>query len=128
MTACALSQNGEQAEDSLSGEVSFTLETNTHFVLSCVDASGKTYANTGSWTFTSSPVLRIAPEGVTLTDWLSGRRYDDRLYRPILEGKLDGVGYFEWWARHYRGWLRYALPLNKLTPGDAPIAARDQDR
>lgn len=91
-------------------------------------ASGKTYANTGSWTFTSSHVLRIAPEGVTLTDWLSGRRYDDRLYRPILEGKLDGVGYFDWWARHYRGWLRYALPLHKHTPGDAAVAAGDQDR
>lgn len=69
----------------------------------------RTYANTGSWTFNSSTYLRIEGEGLLVKDWLSGKVYDDRLYRPLLAGELDGVDFLDWWEQHYRGWLRFRL-------------------
>ncbi|MCB9760800.1 MAG: metallophosphoesterase [Alphaproteobacteria bacterium] len=71
--------------------------------------SGRVYANTGSWTFNSSTYLRIAPEGLEVRDWLSGRAYTDRLYRPLLDGVLERVDFLDWWQRHYRGFLRFSL-------------------
>ncbi|MCB9793242.1 MAG: metallophosphoesterase family protein [Alphaproteobacteria bacterium] len=82
--------------------------------------TGRVYANTGSWTFNSSTYLRIDDEGIELKDWLSGKRYDDRLYRPIMEGRLDSVGFLEWWERHYRGFLRFAITDQPPPPRPGP--------
>ena len=69
---------------------------------------GRAYVNTGSWTFQSATCLRWQrATGPVLTDRLSGKRYDDRLYRPILEGALDHVSFLDWWADHYMGAFRF---------------------
>jgi len=68
---------------------------------------GKRYANTGSWTFTHSHVMRLDGDDIELRDWRSGKVYDDRLYRPILDGDFDHIRFEDWWEDNYMGMLRY---------------------
>ena len=68
---------------------------------------GKRYANTGSWTFTHCHVMRLEGGEVQVTDYRSGKRYTDRLYRPILDGAFDHLRFEDWWEDNYMGLLRY---------------------
>jgi len=65
------------------------------------------YVNTGSWTFASSQYAVWDGHGFTVRDWISGRTYDDALYRPVLSGVLDEKDYWQWWRENYMGWLRF---------------------
>lgn len=75
--------------------------------------SGRVFANSGSWTFTTSSYLRVdaarLPEAdaIECRDYLTGKVYGDRLHRPLLAGEPYQVDFLDWWAHHYRGWLRY---------------------
>ncbi len=68
---------------------------------------GKRYANTGSWTFTHCHVMELEKGEIRVKDWRSGRTYDDRLYRPIIDGTFDHIRFEDWWKDNYMGLLRY---------------------
>lgn len=72
-----------------------------------VTRNGKSYANTGSWTFRSSTY--VVWDGGTLTcrDWISGRTYGEELFEPMLSGWIYERDFFDWWRENYLGWLRF---------------------
>lgn len=65
------------------------------------------YVNTGSWTFASSQYAVWDGVDFVVKDWISGRNYQDELYRPVLSGALDEKDYWQWWRENYMGWLRF---------------------
>jgi UDP-2,3-diacylglucosamine pyrophosphatase LpxH len=89
-----------------------------------VDIDGKTYANSGSWTFSSGQYLKWQEGQITCHDWISGREYKSELYQPILNGDLDNLTFFGWWRTHYLGFLRFtdgARHADGLPPWQAHI-------
>jgi hypothetical protein len=70
-------------------------------------ADGVHVANTGSWTFRSATYARWDGASVQVRDRLTGRIWDDALYRPLVDGRLDGLTFDRWWAEEYVGWLRF---------------------
>jgi hypothetical protein len=72
-----------------------------------VRRDGKTFANSGSWTFASSQYLLWDGVDVRCSDWITGREYGDELYRPMLDGSLYEQDFFAWWEASYLGWLRF---------------------
>lgn len=77
-----------------------------------VTQRGRTYANSGSWTFGSAQYLVVsgdpdAPDYVRCQDWLSGRTYTDELYRSLLDGSVYERTFWAWWAENYLGMLRF---------------------
>ncbi|MCP4804711.1 MAG: hypothetical protein GY913_00895 [Proteobacteria bacterium] len=81
---------------------------------------GRRYANTGSWTFASSSVLRIEGRELELRDWLSGRRITDGLYEPLIARRFDHMSFEEWWRDNYLGWLRYRVG-EEVREGKLPV-------
>jgi UDP-2,3-diacylglucosamine pyrophosphatase LpxH len=76
--------------------------------------SGKRYANTGSWTFTSSAVLRMEGAELEVRDWIRDHAYGDEYYRPLIEGRYDQMTFEDWWRDNYMGWLRYRVGEEEL--------------
>ena len=74
-----------------------------------VELGERRYANTGSWTFASATVLRIEGQELSLTDFISSRRYDDAHYRPLVDREFEGFDFEDWWRDNYMGWLRYRV-------------------
>ena len=72
-----------------------------------VPVGDRFYANTGSWTFSSSQYLVWDGEKLTSKDWLTGREFHDELYRPMLDGTIDEKNFWIWWRENYMGWLRF---------------------
>lgn len=72
-----------------------------------VTRDGRTYANTGSWTFASSQYLVWDGDDITCHDWLTGRTYGEELYRPMLDGTVYERDFFQWWRESYLGWFRF---------------------
>jgi UDP-2,3-diacylglucosamine pyrophosphatase LpxH len=72
-----------------------------------VTRSGRTYANTGSWTFASSQFLVWDGQTIRSHDWITGREYRDELYQPMLDGTLYERDFFQWWRENYLGWFRF---------------------
>jgi UDP-2,3-diacylglucosamine pyrophosphatase LpxH len=72
-----------------------------------VHKNGRTYANTGSWTFASSQYVVLSEGRIRCFDWISGREYGDELYRPMLDGSLYERDFFQWWRENYLGLLRF---------------------
>lgn len=68
---------------------------------------GIRYVNSGSWTFGWSQYIQLESNVFTVRDWLSGREYQEDLYRPLLDGDLDHLTFERWWRNQYLGWLRY---------------------
>lgn len=65
------------------------------------------YANSGSWTFSSSQYLVWNGEQMRCFDWMTGREYRDELYGPMLDGTLYERDFPQWWRENYMGWLRF---------------------
>jgi UDP-2,3-diacylglucosamine pyrophosphatase LpxH len=72
-------------------------------------APGKTYVNTGSWTFNSAQYAVWDGERFTVRDWIRDKTYGDAAYRPILSGRFKHMGYEDWWRENYLGWLRFRV-------------------
>lgn len=71
--------------------------------------SGKRYANTGSWTFTSAVVLRMEGQELSVRDWIRDHEYTDQLYRPIQDPAFQHITFEDWWRDNYMGWLRFRV-------------------
>lgn len=92
---------------------------------------GKTYVNTGSWTFNSSQYAVWDGSGFSVHDWMSGRTFDDRAYRRVLDGHTQDHAFMEWWRENYMGWFRFRvgeagrLPL--VVPKPPPEAVSSEE-
>jgi UDP-2,3-diacylglucosamine pyrophosphatase LpxH len=73
-----------------------------------VAVPGGTYVNTGSWTFEDSTYAIYEDGRIEVRDWPDQRSIGDDEYRGILGADAD-KSFFDWWAAHYRGYLRYEL-------------------
>jgi len=83
------------------------------------------YANTGSWTFNSSQYAYYDGKTITVRDWITGRVYDDRAYRPLLDGRFRHMGFMEWWRENYLGWFRFRAGYERRLPiGDEGTETR----
>ncbi len=65
-----------------------------------------TYANTGSWTFEDSTYALYEDGRIDVRRWPDEISIRDEEYRAILDADGDR-SFFDWWAAHYRGFLRY---------------------
>ncbi|MEC8422394.1 MAG: hypothetical protein VX000_01385, partial [Myxococcota bacterium] len=70
---------------------------------------GKSYVNTGSWTFNSAQYALWDGEQFAVRDWISGKVYGDALYRGIIDRRHKHKSFTEWWRENYLGWLRYRV-------------------
>jgi len=73
-----------------------------------VAVPGGTYVNTGSWTFEDSTYASYEDGRFEVRQWPEPRPIGDEHYRGILGDDAD-KSFFDWWAAHYRGYLRYDL-------------------
>jgi UDP-2,3-diacylglucosamine pyrophosphatase LpxH len=67
---------------------------------------GGTYVNTGSWTFDDSTYALVEHGRIAVRRWPDRSLVGDEEYRGIL-GADANKSFFDWWAAHYRGYLRY---------------------
>jgi UDP-2,3-diacylglucosamine pyrophosphatase LpxH len=68
----------------------------------------KTYVNTGSWTFASSHYVVWDPtDGFTCRDWITGHRFGQELYEPLLDGVVYEKDFWQWWRENYMGLFRF---------------------
>jgi UDP-2,3-diacylglucosamine pyrophosphatase LpxH len=65
-----------------------------------------TYVNTGSWTYGDATYAVCDHGEVRARRWPEGSDITDEEYRGVL-GPHRESSFFDWWAAHYRGWLRY---------------------
>ncbi len=78
-------------------------------------APGKTFVNTGSWTFNSAQYAvwegDKGPAGQVfrVKDWITGKEYDDRNFRILADGRYAHMDFREWWRENYLGWLRFRV-------------------
>lgn len=69
--------------------------------------SGRSFINTGSWTFRAAQYVHWDGERFEVRDWVTGELIGDELYRPLLEGRVQRISFDGWWKREYLGWLRF---------------------
>jgi UDP-2,3-diacylglucosamine pyrophosphatase LpxH len=72
-----------------------------------VRENGKTYVNTGSWTFAASQYVVWDGRDCSVHDWMTGRSYGDELYQWMMDGSQDDNDFFHWWDQNYLGWFRF---------------------
>lgn len=72
-----------------------------------VEVDGTVYVNTGSWTYAWAQYAHWDGHDFRVRDWLSGREYQDELYRLTLDGELDHLDLDRWWRNQYLGWFRF---------------------
>jgi UDP-2,3-diacylglucosamine pyrophosphatase LpxH len=77
-----------------------------------VAVPGGTYVNTGSWTFEDSTYAICDHGRIEVRRWPDGVAIGDEEYRGILGPHADKT-FFDWWAAHYRGYLRYDVDTNE---------------
>ncbi len=68
---------------------------------------GRTYVNTGSWTFASSHFAVWDGMSFSCRDWINGTRFEGALYEPLLAGTLYTMDFWQWWRQNYLGFLRF---------------------
>lgn len=72
-----------------------------------VEKDGRTYANTGSWTFGSSQYLVWDQGRFTCRDWITGGQYRQELYEQLLDGVVYEKDFWQWWRENYMGLFRF---------------------
>ncbi|MBW1877762.1 MAG: metallophosphoesterase [Deltaproteobacteria bacterium] len=72
-----------------------------------VRQGGRAYVNSGSWTFASSHYLTWDGRQFSCRDWITGRVFDDDLYKPLVDGTIDEKDFWQWWSENYMGLLRF---------------------
>jgi UDP-2,3-diacylglucosamine pyrophosphatase LpxH len=80
---------------------------------------GIRFVNTGSWTFQWAQAVRYAEGKFECRDLISGRVYENHLYRPLLDGDLDQLTFGRWWRNQYMGWFRWRNAENRRRFGSA---------
>ena len=122
----------ENIRRTLTGDSPYhTLVTGHSHLPGCVEvAPGRTYVNTGSWTFGSSQYARWDGAQFTVHDWNTGKQYTDEAYRPLMERRHHHMDFLAWWRENYMGWLRFRvaeegrIPAVIHPPEQSPPALR----
>jgi len=68
---------------------------------------GKSYINTGSWTFASSQYVVWDGASFTCHDWITQRQFHAELYEPLLDGVVYEKDFWQWWRENYMGMFRF---------------------
>jgi len=72
-----------------------------------VTENGRTYVNTGSWTFSSSHYVVWEDGAFTCRDWITGEHFTSKFYEPLLDGIMYEKDFWQWWRENYMGFLRF---------------------
>jgi UDP-2,3-diacylglucosamine pyrophosphatase LpxH len=72
-----------------------------------VTRNGRRYVNTGSWTFASSHYVVYEDGQFTCRDWITGARFAQELYEPLIDGVVYEKDFWQWWRENYMGLLRF---------------------
>jgi hypothetical protein len=72
-----------------------------------VKEAGRTYVNSGSWTFASSHYIVWDGREFAVRDWMTGRAIGPELYAPMIDGSIYEKDFFQWWRENYMGLLRF---------------------
>jgi len=75
-----------------------------------VEIDGRHYVNAGSWTFGATESASWDGKRFGVHDAATGREIGDENYRWMVEGHDPG-DFFDWWAQHHRGRLRFGPPV-----------------
>lgn len=75
-----------------------------------VEVGGRHYVNAGSWAFGAAEVASLEAGRFAAHDAATGAAIGDERYRWLLDG-CDPGDFFDWWAQHYRGRLRFGPPV-----------------
>lgn len=67
---------------------------------------GREYVNAGAWTYGGAHVAKWDGEAWSVECAASGATFTDENFAWMLDGDDPG-DFFDWWQRHYRGWLRF---------------------
>ncbi|MGC6508678.1 MAG: metallophosphoesterase [Myxococcota bacterium] len=70
---------------------------------------GKSYINTGSWTFSSAQYAIWDGERFTVKDYITQREYTDQAYKPLIEHRFSHMDFLAWWRENYLGWLKFRV-------------------
>ena len=81
---------------------------------------GRYYVNTGSWTFSAAQYALWDGQHFTVQDWITGRTYDDRMYRPLYDRRFHHMDFLAWWRENYMGWLRFRSGEEGRIPATIP--------
>ena len=46
-------------------------------------------------------------DGFTCRDWITGNRFGQELYEPLLDGVVYEKDFWQWWRENYMGLLRF---------------------
>jgi len=68
---------------------------------------GRWFVNTGSWTFRSTQYVYWDGEDFEVRDWVRDLIIEDELYQPLIQERVQGITFDQWWRHEYRGWLRF---------------------
>lgn len=79
-------------------------------------APDRTYVNTGSWTFNSTTYAVWDGKDFVVKDWLTGRVFDDRAYRRLVDRSFRHMHYLDWWREQYLGWGRFRCAVEAWHP------------
>ncbi len=72
-----------------------------------VRVGDRMYANSGSWTFGSAQYAVWDGSDLTVHDWISGRTYEDELYRAMEDPPIWERDFLTWWRESYLGRFRF---------------------
>jgi len=106
----------------------FLVTGHSHLPGQVVLGPDRTYVNTGSWTFNSTSYAVWDGQSFTVRDWLSGRVFGDRAYRPLVQGSFRHLHFLDWWREDYLGWFRFRVAEEGWRPSldEGPDAAADR--
>lgn len=97
------------------GDYSALVCGHTHIPCVMDMGEGRHYINAGSWTFDRAEAAAWDGEAFEAIDIVSGDSVGDRHYRWMISGSDPG-DFLDWWAAHYRGWLRFNTPAGAPAP------------
>ncbi len=94
-----------------------------------VPIDGRTYVNTGTWTFASTHYAVWDGSAFIVADWRTGRRYGAEMYERMLDGSLYERDFPRWWAENYMGLWRFREGEERRgTPRAWELLVRDAQR
>ncbi len=92
-----------------SGPYAYIVTGHSHLPGRVEVAPGRTYINTGSWTFQSSNYARWDGREFEVCDWIRQKTYSDRWYQPLMDRRWRHMDMMAWWRANYMGWFRFRV-------------------
>ena len=94
-------------KERMTGTYPFLLTGHSHLPGQITFSNGKTYVNTGSWTYNNSQYAVWDGTKFEVKDFRTGKIYDDRMYQKLNTKEFSHLNFLKWWQENYMGWLRF---------------------